>query len=78
MSSMDSSNYQVIHEGTKEFEEYDLNKQIDGFPFLVIRDDDGQVLYAAAGYMDARQLGSKIERLSGSSRAFNLRRARRR
>ena len=68
--------YVVIQEGTKEYDEHELNKRIDGFPFLVIRDASGQVRYAAAGYMDARQLDARIARYSGPPQAFNLRKAR--
>lgn len=68
--------YRVIHEGSKEFEEHELNKQVDGFPFLVIRDAGGHVRYAAAGYMDAKQLDARIAKYSGPPKEFNLRKAR--
>jgi len=74
--SFREGDYHVIRTGTKEFDEYELNESIDGFPFVVIRDKEGRVRYAAKGYMDARQLDARIARYSGPNRGFNLRKAR--
>jgi glutaredoxin len=74
--SFREEDYKVIHEGTKEFNEHELNNRVDGFPFVVIRDASGAAMFAGAGCLEASQIDERIAKYSGSPKAFNLRRAR--
>lgn len=74
--SFREEDYKVIHDGTQEFSEHELNDRVDGFPFVVIRDSEGVARFAGAGCLEANQLDERIARYSGSPKAFNLRRAR--
>ena len=65
--SFREGDYHVIRTGTKEFDEYDLNESIDGFPFVVIRDKEGRVRYAAKGDMDPGKLDARKARDPGRS-----------
>lgn len=67
--------YRIISEGSEAYGEYDA--MAEGFPFLVVKDDDsGEVTYAAVGVHSGTQL-RKIQRVGTDSPVpFNLRHAR--
>ena len=77
-----SDEYRVIELGSPEFEKYDLKDKIDAVPFIVIKDDDGSVIYADKGKRDGTQLhqlirtGEISDNADCMSHAFNLKNVR--
>lgn len=64
--------YRIINSDSKEFEIYDVKDDVIGFPFVVVRDEQGNIKYADAGVHDGTEL-HKIERRKPTE-PFNLRR----
>ena len=46
--------YKVIFAGSEEFKEYE--NIVDAVPFLIIKDDQGNVKYKSLGFHDGQQL----------------------
>lgn len=63
--------YRIINVGSKEFDSYDLRGDVDGVPFVVVRDEAGKIKYARGGVHDGTEL-RKIERRQPAE-PFNLR-----
>ena len=53
--------YRIINADSDEFEKYDEKGSVVGFPFVVVRNEDGKVMYSKAGVHDGTEL-HKIER----------------
>jgi hypothetical protein len=72
--------YRIIEFGSKTFESFDLKDKVDAVPFVVVRNDDGKVMFASKGTFDGTAL-RKLERTGslnqeGDERVFNLRETR--
>lgn len=67
--------YRIINVDSTEFASYSSKEIVDAVPFVVVKKDDGSIRYAAKGVHDGTEL-RKIERGSGVSASFNLRKAR--
>ena len=70
-----SDEYKLIQIGSQEFEalEQDVKEQIDAVPFILVRDEDGDLRYADKGNVEAIKL-RRI--LNAEKRVFNYRTAR--
>ncbi len=67
--------YRIISIDSREFNDgYGAQNLVNGVPFVVVKEQDGTVKYAAAGVHDGTVL-RKIER-SETPSPFNLRKAR--
>jgi len=77
--------YRFIEIGSKEFETLDVKEKVDAVPFIIVRNDDGSIKYAAKGALDGTSL-HQIERLGAvvnepvnvvlAAASFNLSRTR--
>lgn len=65
--------YRIIRLNSAAFAEYDNKELIDAVPFVVVRETDGAVKYAAKGVHDGTRLWKIIR---SEPEAFNLRRLR--
>jgi len=67
--------YRIIEVGTPDFDALDVRDQIDGVPFVIVREDN-DVKYAKKGLVDGTTL-RQIERLGAPAETvFNLKEAR--
>lgn len=62
--------YRIINCTSDEFEKYDQRQNVIGVPFVVVRDDDGEVTYSSVGIHDGTML-RKIQR-RGPVKTFNM------
>lgn len=62
--------YRIINADSSDFEGYKHRDKVVGFPFIVVRDDNGKVKYADVGVHDGTEL-HKIERRQ-PVKPFNL------
>lgn len=66
-----SDEYRIIHVGSSEFEklEVDLKESVDAVPYIVVRNEDGQIKHATKGNLEA----IKLRRILNSEMStFNL------
>jgi hypothetical protein len=63
--------YRIIRVESEDFNSFDLKDRVSGVPFVVCRDDHGNVTYAKAGVVETEQL-----RRIANTLPFNFRRLR--
>lgn len=72
--AFDREEYRLIQVGSFEFDALDVKELIDVVPFILVRDEGGEIKYANKGNLEA----IKIRRIMNSDQnTFNLRNHRR-
>lgn len=72
--------YRIIEVGSADFEHFDLKDKIDAVPFIVVRNGEGNILYASKGVVADSDLKNIVKAGDVSKektvKVFNLREAR--